>query len=130
MIQKFIENGYEIVDFEKKADIYVINTCTVTNMSDRKSRQMLRRVKKVNPSAILIVVGCYVQVGKEELEKINDIDIILGNNEKNNIVEYVKNYNKKKIEITDVMQQKEFIDFGRVEYTNKTRATIKIQDRL
>lgn len=128
MIQKFIENGYEIVDFEQKADIYVVNTCTVTNMSDRKSRQMLRRVKKINPSSILVVVGCYVQVEKEELEKINDIDIILGNNEKNNIVEYVENYSNKKIDITDVMQQKEFLDFGSVEYTNKTRATIKIQD--
>ena len=80
MIQKFIENNYEIVDFEEKADIYIINTCTVTNMSDRKSRQMLRRVKKSNPNSILVVVGCYVQVGKQELEKIDDIDIILGNN--------------------------------------------------
>lgn len=127
MIQKFIENGYEITDFEEKADIYVINTCTVTNMSDRKSRQMLRRVKKANPNSILVVIGCYVQVGKQELEKIEDIDIILGNNEKNNIVEYIENY-KNKTNITDVMQQKEFIDFGSVTYTNKTRATIKIQD--
>lgn len=128
MIQKFIENNYEIVDFEEKADIYVINTCTVTNMSDRKSRQMLRRVKKVNPNSILVVVGCYVQVGKEELEKIDDIDIIIGNNEKNEIVEYVENYKEKKENITDVMHQKEFVDFGSVTYTNKTRATIKIQD--
>lgn len=128
MIQKFIEHNYEIVDFEEKADIYVINTCTVTNMSDRKSRQMLRRVKKINPDSILVVVGCYVQVGKEELEKIDDIDIILGNNEKNEIVEYVENYKEKKENITDVMHQKEFVDFGSVTYTNKTRATIKIQD--
>lgn len=128
MIQKFIEHNYEIVDFEEKADIYVINTCTVTNMSDRKSRQMLRRVKKVNSDSILVVVGCYVQVGKEELEKIDDIDIILGNNEKNDIVEYVENYKEKRENITDVMHQKEFVDFGSVTYTNKTRATIKIQD--
>lgn len=128
MIQKFIENNYEIVDFEEKADIYIINTCTVTNMSDRKSRQMLRRVKKSNPNSILVVVGCYVQVGKQELEKIDDIDIILGNNEKNNIVEYVEKYKEKREKITDVMHQKEFVDFGSVTYTNKTRATIKIQD--
>ena len=128
MIQKFIENNYEIVDFEEKADIYIINTCTVTNMSDRKSRQMLRRVKKSNPNSILVVVGCYVQVGKQELEKIDDIDIILGNNEKNNIVEYVEKYKENREKITDVMQQKEFVDFGSVTYTNKTRATIKIQD--
>ena len=126
-MQKFIEKGYTIVDFEEKADIYVVNTCTVTNMSDRKSRQMLRRVKKVNPNSILVVVGCYVNVAKEELEKIKDIDIILGNNEKNNIVECVENFENKE-KITDVMQQKEFIDFGSVTYTNKTRATIKIQD--
>ena len=128
MIQKFIENNYEIVDFEEKADIYIINTCTVTNMSDRKSRQMLRRVKKSNPNSILVVVGCYVQVGKQELEKIDDIDIILGNNETNNIVEYVEKYKEKREKITDVMHQKEFVDFGSVTYTNKTRATIKIQD--
>ena len=128
MIQKFIENNYEILDFEEKADIYIINTCTVTNMSDRKSRQMLRRVKKSNPNSILVVVGCYVQVGKQELEKIDDIDIILGNNEKNNIVEYVEKYKEKREKITDVMHQKEFVDFGSVTYTNKTRATIKIQD--
>ena len=98
MMQKFIEKGYEIIDFEEKADIYVVNTCTVTNMSDRKSRQMLRRVKKNNPNSILVVVGCYVNVAKEELEKIKDIDIILGNNEKNNIVECVENFeNKEKI---------------------------------
>ncbi len=126
-MQKFIEKGYEIIDFEEKADIYVVNTCTVTNMSDRKSRQMLRRVKKNNPNSILVVVGCYVNVAKEELEKIKDIDIILGNNEKNNIVECVENFENKE-KITDVMQQKEFIDFGSVTYTNKTRATIKIQD--
>lgn len=127
-MQKFLENDYEIVDFEEKADIYIINTCTVTNMSDRKSRQILRRVKKINPNSILVVVGCYVQVGKEELEKIKDIDIILGNNEKNNIVEYVEKYTEKEINITDVMNQKEFVDFGSITYTNKTRATIKIQD--
>ena len=128
MLQKFIEVGYKAVDFEEKADIYVINTCTVTNMSDRKSRQILRRTKKINKDSILVVVGCYVQVGIEELEKIEDIDIILGNNEKSNIVEYVENFKERKKEITDVMHQNEFIDFGSVEYTNKTRAVIKIQD--
>ena len=70
MIQKMIEAGYEIVDFEQKADIYIINTCTVTNMADKKSRQMLRKVKEINKNAILIVVGCYAQVAKQELEKI------------------------------------------------------------
>ena len=82
MMQKMIEAGYEVVDFETKADIYIINTCTVTNMADKKSRQMLRRVKEINPEAILVAVGCYAQVAKEKLEQIPEIDLILGINEK------------------------------------------------
>ena len=131
MIQKFIEKGYEIVEHHQKADIYVINTCTVTNMSDRKSRQMLRRVKELNNKAIVVACGCYAQVAKTELEKIEEIDLILGNNEKKEIVKYVEEYienHKKQIEIEDVMYQKEFVDFGEVTYTEKTRAVIKVQD--
>lgn len=81
-MQKMIEAGYKVVDFETKADIYIINTCTVTNMADKKSRQMLRRVKEINPEAILVAVGCYAQVAKEKLEQIPEIDLILGINEK------------------------------------------------
>ena len=81
MEQQFIKNNYEIVENTQKADIYVINTCTVTNMAERKSRQMLRRVKEINPSAVLVVCGCYAQVAKNELEQIPEIDIILGINE-------------------------------------------------
>ena len=92
MMQKFIEAGYEIVDFEAKAEIYVINTCTVTNIADKKSRQMLRRVKQQNKDAILVAVGCYVQVAREKLEEIEDIDLILGTKEKKDIVEYVERY--------------------------------------
>lgn len=90
MIQEFKSANYTIVDFEQKADVYVINTCTVTNMADRKSRQMLRRVKELNPSAILVAVGCYVQVYKEELEQIPEVDLILGTNEKKDIVKFVE----------------------------------------
>lgn len=131
MIQEFIENGYEIVEHNQKADIYVVNTCTVTNMSDRKSRQMLRRVKELNKEAIVVACGCYVQVSKEEVEKINEIDLILGNNEKKDIVKYVEEYIKKadkEQKIENVMYQKEFVDFGDIVYTEKTRAVIKIQD--
>lgn len=164
MEQQFIKEGYTIVGNSKKADIYVINTCTVTNMAERKSRQMLRRVKEINKSAILVVCGCYAQVAKEELEKIPEIDIILGINEKNNIVEIVENYIKQrnknsdnknfdkdklskefkgnelheKIDtkpkhiveknVSDVSNQKEFLDFGDVTYTEKNRAVIKVQD--
>lgn len=132
MSQKFLEKGYKIISEEhEKADIYIINTCTVTNISDRKSRQMLRRVREQNKEAIIVACGCYVQVAKQEIEKIDDINIIIGNNEKAQIVEYVEKYIKENIKQTqaeDIMQQKEFKDFGDVEYTEKTRAVIKIQD--
>ena len=134
MAQKFIEKGYEVVEHTEYADIYVINTCTVTNMSDRKSRQMLRRVKELNKKAIVVACGCYVQVAKEELEKIEEVDLILGNNEKNNIVELVEKFieklekEEKVEEVENVMEQKEFVEFGNVLYTEKTRAVIKVQD--
>lgn len=131
MTQKFIEKGYEVIEHSKKADIYIINTCTVTNMSDRKSRQMLRRMKEQNQNAIVVAVGCYAQVAKEELKKIPEIDLVLGNNEKLKITEYVEDYiekNENQIEIEDVMHSKEFYDFGDVTFTEKTRAVIKIQD--
>lgn len=131
MEQKFIDAGYEIVLFNDIADIYIINTCTVTNMSDRKSRQMLRRAKQLNTNAIIVAVGCYAQVAKKELEKIPEIDLILGNNEKINIVEYVEEYitnNTNKNNIKDVMKQAYYLDFGTVTHTEKTRAVIKIQD--
>ena len=131
MEQQFIKKGYEVVDNTEKANIYVINTCTVTNMAERKSRQMLRRVKDINKSAILVVCGCYAQVAKDELEKIPEIDIILGINEKNNIVEIVEEYIKEhevKEKISDVSIQSEFLDFGDVTYTEKNRAVIKVQD--
>ena len=127
MMQKMIEAGYEVVDFETKADIYIINTCTVTNMADKKSRQMLRRVKEINPEAILVAVGCYAQVAKEKLEQIPEIDLILGINEKNDIVKYVEQASKNTY-VSDVLHQTEFLDFGDVTYTEKTRAVIKVQD--
>lgn len=166
MIEQFIKKGYEIVNFEEKADIYIINTCTVTNMADRKSRQMLRRVKEINSEAIVVACGCYAQVAKQELDKIPEIDLIYGTNEKNKIADYIddvlgmfpnslfetsnkihlrkelqiskgifnkqKEYTKGNIpnlsKVTDVMYQKEFLDFGTTLYTEKTRAVIKVQD--
>ena len=138
MIQEFIKNGYIVVDFDEKADVYVVNTCTVTNMADRNSRQMLRKVKELNPYAILAAVGCYAQVSKEELEKIPEIDLILGTNKKNELLEYVNkmienrevlNSNiKVEEDITDVLHCEEYVDFGDVTFTEKTRAVIKVQD--
>lgn len=128
MKQKFIEKGYKIREFEENSDIYVINTCTVTNMADRKSRQILRRAKQINPEAILVIVGCYVQVGRDELEKMEEVDLILGNNEKNNIVEYVENYQENRSVVSDIDEQKEYKEFGNTTYTEKVRAFIKVQD--
>ncbi len=131
MAQQFIEKGYKIVEHTEKADIYIVNTCTVTNMSDRKSRQMLRREKELNKDAIIVACGCYAQTAKEELEQMEEIDLVLGNNEKKDIVKYVEKYIESKLPETkteDVMQQKEFIEFGDVIFTEKTRAVIKIQD--
>ena len=131
MIQKFLQKGYEIVEPTKEADIYIVNTCTVTNMADRKSRQMLRRVKEQNPKAIVVACGCYVQVAKEELDNIEEIDFVLGNNEKKSIVEMIEKYLEKKVkieEVTDVMRQKDYVELGEITYTEKTRAVIKVQD--
>lgn len=129
MKQKFIEKNYEIVDFETKADVYVVNTCTVTNMSDRKSRQIIRRAKEQNKDSVLAVTGCYAQVAKDELETIEDIDIILGNQEKKDIVTEVEEKQKEKIEkVSDILYERSFAEFGTTTYTDKTRAVIKVQD--
>lgn len=143
MAELFKEEGYEIADFEDFADVYVVNTCTVTNMSDRKSRQILRRAKEINPNSILCVVGCYVQVNSEELAKLEYIDILLGTNDRRNIVKYVKEFEKcgqntdvtssavisKKINaVSDIMKRQEYIEWGGTAYTPHARAEIKIQD--
>lgn len=131
MIQKFQEANYEIVDFEEKADVYIVNTCTVTNMSDRKSRQMLRRAKELNREAIVIAVGCYAQVAKAEVERIEEIDFVLGTNEKTRVVEYVEKFlenSENNVELDDVLHNPQYTDFGTVTYTEKTRAVVKVQD--
>lgn len=131
MAQKFINQGYEVVQFDEYADIYIVNTCTVTNVADRKSRQMLRRAKEINSNSILVACGCYAQVGKDELKKIEEIDLILGNNEKNDIVQVIENHIKEKgIEeyVSDVMYKTDYVELGTTTYTEKTRAVIKVQD--
>lgn len=131
MAQKFINQGYEVVQFDEYADIYIVNTCTVTNVADRKSRQMLRRAKEINSNSILVACGCYAQVAKDELKKIEEIDLILGNNEKNDIVQVIENHIKEKgIEeyVSDVMYKTDYVELGTTTYTEKTRAVIKVQD--
>ena len=129
--QKFIEAGYKICNVNEKMDIAIVNTCTVTNIADRKSRQMLRKIKEENPNAIVVAVGCYVQVAKDKVDQMEEIDLSLGNVEKRDIVTIVENYIKEKKKfsnIIDVNKEKEFLELGFVTYTEKTRATIKIQD--
>ena len=131
MIQQFQERGYEITEFEDVADIYIINTCTVTNMSDRKSRQFLRQAKKNNQDSIVVAVGCYVQVSKDELEALPEIDLALGTNDKTQIVDYIEKYveeKSKKETLDNILYDAKFEDFGTVTYTEKTRAVIKVQD--
>lgn len=132
MIQKFIEAGYEICELKDCPDIYIVNTCTVTNISDRKSRQALRKVKQQNPNAIVVAVGCYAQVAKDDLEKMEEIDIVLGNKEKKEIVKYIEQFLNKKntkiVDIADISKQKDFDEYGFVTYSERTRTTIKIQD--
>ena len=131
MIKQFEQNSYNIVPFDERADIYVINTCTVTNMSDKKSRQYIRRARKKNKNAIIIATGWYEQVAKDEIKKIEGIDIIIGNNEKNKIIEIIEEYRKNNLpieQVSDIMKQTDFLDLGILTREDKTRAVIKIQD--
>lgn len=122
--------GYKIVDFKEKADIYIINTCTVTNMADRKSRQMLHRAKKKNPEAVVAAVGCYVQAAGEELLKDGAVDFIIGNNQKHRIVEIVEaGRGKMAVEpVCDIWSETEYERLTIDHAGEKTRAYIKIQD--
>ena len=132
MQQLLEEAGYEIVPFEPGADIYVINTCTVTNIADRKSRQMLHKAKKMNPEAIVVAMGCYVQTGGDKLEKDEAIDLVLGNNQKINIVEALAEYAENKpghgSHVIKINQTKEYEDLSIDHTAEHVRAYIKVQD--
>ena len=131
MIDIFKKSGYEIVNFSEYADIYVVNTCTVTSMSDKKSRQILRRAKHLNPNSILCAVGCYAQVAKDELKKIEDIDIILGNVEKKDILRNIEIYlkeNEKLIAVDNIMKLQPYHNYEGIAFSEHARAEIKIQD--
>ena len=129
-MQEILEkNGYEIVPFKEGADIYIINTCTVTNMADRKSRQMLHRAKKMNPDAIVVAAGCYVQTEKDKVDEC--IDIIIGNNKKKDILEILKEYEAQetvKKELIDINHTKEYEELHLSKTAEHTRAYIKVQD--
>lgn len=131
MTEKFIKEGYEIVPFDEFADVYVINTCTVTNTGDKKSRQHINRAKKKNPNAIVAVVGCYSQIAPNEVAAIEGVDIVLGTRNKGKIVYYVNKVISDKeqiVEVNDVLKDKVFEELNISEYQDKTRAFLKIQD--
>ena len=133
MQQNFKENGFLVVPFTQKADVYVINTCTVTNIADRKSRQMIHRAKKTNPEAVVIAVGCYVQTAGKEVLKDECIDIAIGNNKKADILNILNEYIKENRpasfgSIIDINQTSEYESMFLTHTADRTRAYIKIQD--
>ncbi len=130
MKELFENEGYKVLE-EGSSDIYVVNTCTVTNMSDRKSRQFIRRAKRSNKDALVVVVGCYSQVSPEEVEKIEEVDIIIGTKDRDKIVDLVEDFDREKGKVNIVSDSKYFMDFEKLEVDtidSRTRAYIKIQD--
>lgn len=130
MLELFEKEGYEKAETEDYADVYVINTCTVTHMSDRKSRQYIRRMKKKNPDAIIAVVGCYSQVSPEEILSIDEVNLVMGTNDRKKIVEEVKKIDasRKVSTVDDIMKVKAFEEIEINKTNEKTRAFLKIQD--
>ena len=130
MLELFEKEGYEKAETEDYADVYVINTCTVTHMSDRKSRQYIRRMKKKNPDAIIAVVGCYSQVSPEEILSIDEVNLVMGTNDRKKIVEEVKKIDasRKVSTVDDIMKVKAFEEIEINKTNGKTRAFLKIQD--
>ena len=131
-MQQLLEKaGYEIVPFTEGADVYLINTCTVTNIADRKSRQMLHKAKKMNPDAIVVAAGCYAQADTEKLKEDNAVDLILGNNQKTQIVEVLEEYEKehsKQVQVIEINHTKEYEELSIEQTAEHVRAYIKVQD--
>ncbi len=127
----FAEKGYEVVSVEDTADIYIINTCTVTNFGDKKSRQLIRKVKRQNENAVVAVVGCYAQTAPKELEEIMGVNLVIGTKDKSKIVELVEQYQEEQgvcNYVTDIMHERTFEPLSIQKLSNRTRAYLKIQD--
>ena len=132
MQQRLQDRGYKIVPFDAAADIYIINTCTVTNIADRKSRQMIHRARRCNPDAVVVAVGCYVQTAAGEALEDGTVDIAVGNNRKKDIVsiieEYLKTREQPRVEKIDINNTREYEEMQLTRTAEHTRAYIKIQD--
>lgn len=127
----FAEKGYDVVSIEDQADIYIINTCTVTNFGDKKSRQLIRKVKRQNPEAIVAVVGCYAQTAPEEISAVEGVNLVIGTKDKSQVVKMVEDYHKEmgvKNYVTDIMHERVFEPLEIKRLQNRTRAYLKIQD--
>lgn len=127
----FAEKGYEVVNVEQKADIYVINTCTVTNFGDKKSRQLIRKVKRQNPNSIVAVIGCYAQTASQEISNIEEVNLIIGTKDRKNIVELVESYKKEQGVVnfvTEISKERKFEPLSVQKLAGRTRAYLKIQD--
>lgn len=135
-VSELFENaGYRFVDFEEKADVYVINTCNVTGISARKSRQMIRKAKNLNENAIVVVMGCYSQASPEEVNSIPDVNLIIGTSNRRNIIEYINEIasgpapEKKKVNlVSNIMKTRDFEELKVEKFKNRTRAYLKIQE--
>ncbi len=130
MLESLRQHGYQIVPFEEKADIYIVNTCTVTNIADRKSRQMLHRAKKTNPEGIVVAVGCYVQSDTQAVEADSAVDLLIGNNRKKDLVKILENYMNGVVQenVIDIYHASEYEEMQITSTVEHTRAYIKIQD--
>ena len=143
MGQLLLEGGYELVPFDGRADLYLINTCSVTNMADRKSRQMLHRARKQNPEAVVVAAGCYVQVQAEEIVKSGAADLVIGNNQKGRLLELLADYERERgtrttgsaeeakgtnLAVIDIAHTREYEELSLKRTAEHTRAFIKIQD--
>ncbi|GAU77465.1 tRNA (N(6)-L-threonylcarbamoyladenosine(37)-C(2))-methylthiotransferase MtaB [Fusibacter sp. 3D3] len=133
LMDLFYNHRFEIVDFDEYADVYIINTCTVTNVGDQKSRQMIRRAKKNNAEAIVVVIGCYAQISPDEVSAIEEVDIVIGTDARGDIIKYIEDYQKGLTEkpyviVKDIMKIKQFEELTVKHIKEHTRAFIKIQE--
>lgn len=131
VFQMFEKEGYEKVDFKETADVYVINTCTVTNAGDKKSRQMIRRAVRKNPDAVVVVMGCYAQIAPDEVSQIEGVDIVIGTKHRDQLVQFVKDFQEKRQPIKaidNIMRVREYESLDLDHFTENTRAFLKIQE--
>lgn len=131
MAALFQDAGYEVVDFNDLADVYVVNTCTVTHLSDRKSRQMIRHAARENPAATIVVCGCYAQTAKAELEALDEVDLIIGTNERHKVVEAVETFRQDHVKTAYMADDEELFyyeDLPHERVSGMTRAYVKIQE--